>query len=69
MTVYARILLYILSGMLLKAGMPPHIVDMIAGDASLHIAIDQALSLILGGLVAWIGLAWRKLAIKMKWST
>ncbi len=69
MGVYVRILMYVLTGMLLKAGLPQNLVDAIMGDAEFRFALEQGLLLLVGLMTGWIALAWRALAKRLGWST
>lgn len=62
MGVYVRILMYVLSGMLLKAGLPQNLVDTIMGDAEIRFALEQGLLMLVGLMTGWIALAWRKIS-------
>lgn len=69
MGVWVRILMYMAAGALVKAGVPPHVVDMVSGDVALQLALEQGLLILLGLMTGWIALAWRKLALRFGWST
>lgn len=69
MGVWVRIVMWMMTGALIKAGLPKDLVDIVSGDAAVHMAVEQAVLLIIGVLMGWIALAWRKIALRLGWST
>lgn len=69
MGVWVRIVMWMLTGALLKAGLPPDIVNAISGDASLHLAIEQGILLVAAAVVGLVTAMWRRLALRFGWST
>ena len=64
-TVFVRIALFIASGYLLNAGLPPALVEMITNDPGTAEMVSQAIAAALALLVY----LWSRLARWMGWST
>ena len=66
MSVYARVLLFILAGHLLSAGwISQEVKDMITTDPSVADLVQG----LLASIVAFVALAWRWAAKRLGWST
>lgn len=58
-----------LTGALLKAGLPPEVVEMLRGDTAVHLAVEQGLFLLAGVATAGVAALWRSAAKHFGWKT